>query len=837
MMTLKRNLKIILYSVAAIMFAGCIAIYFYVFHGLPSLDNIEAGLALPSTRIYDRHGALLYEILPPEQGRNRVIALDEIPEVCVSAVIATEDANYWSHAGVDPVGIARAAWINITGGSIIAGGSTITQQTARLLLLDLDERSERTVRRKLREMVLAIQLQNRYSKEHVLELYLNQVYFGNLAYGIEAAAQTYFNKSALELSTAECALLAGIIQNPVFHDPLTNFESAQQRQSVALDLMVQRGYLTAIEAESARNDDLQFGSTRFPIQAPHFVMTVWQQLQRDYPEALYSEGLDVITTLDLSWQQTAEDIVTYQIGLLNSDDDQVPANADNAALVALDPFTGQVLTMLGSPDYFDESIDGAVNATLALRQPGSTLKPFTYAAAMNPDTLAPYTAATVLLDIETPFVTSRLESYTPGNFALVEHGPVSIREALGSSYNIPAVIALDHVGVQPFIEFAADTGLDSLASTPNLDLAVSLGGGEVRLIDLAQAYSIFPNGGYYLEPSYLLSVTTRAGETLYEWQAPPLVDRVLDERVAWLITDILSDNQARIPSFGPNSALQIGRPAAAKTGTTTDFRDNWVLGYTPNLVVGVWVGNADNTPMVDVTGVSGAGPIYNQFMRRVLQGQPELQFTQPDGLVRVEVCAISGLLPRENCPLRRLEWFIEGTEPTTYDNTYQTFQIDQRTGLLADESTPPEAIIERTYVVLPQEARDWAFFNGLPVPPPGAITDDTDAASETLRLLSPDPYTSFEISPVVPLETQRLRFTVSAPLDTTSVSYYLNDELVATVTEAPFDLWWQLDVGAYELTAEATRADGTIVIAEGIFYDVVDDEPAAPRTIPQEEQR
>ncbi|MEO0598425.1 MAG: transglycosylase domain-containing protein, partial [Chloroflexota bacterium] len=505
-------------------------------------------------------------------------------------VIATEDANYWSHPGVDPVGIARAAWINISGGTIIAGGSTITQQTARLLLLDLDERAERTVRRKLREMVLAIQLQNRYSKEHVLELYLNQVYFGNLAYGIEAAAQTYFNKSALELSTAECALLAGIVQNPVLHDPLTNFERAAARQSVALDLMVQRGYLTDVEATTASNDDLQFGSTRFPIQAPHFVMTVWQQLQRDYPEALYNDGLDVVTTLDLGWQQTAEEIVSYQIGLLNSDDDQQPANANNAALVAIDPFTGQVLTMLGSPDYFDESIDGAVNATLALRQPGSTLKPFTFALAMNPEHPQPYTPATVLLDIETPFVTSQLQSYTPGNFALVEHGPVSIREALGSSYNIPAVVALDYVGVEPFIEFVADAGLDSLASAPNLDLAVTLGGGEVRLIDLAQAYSIFPNGGYYLEPSYLLSVTTRAGDTLYEWQEQSLQNRVLDERVAWLITDILSDNQARIPSFGTNSALQIGRPAAAKTGTTTDFRDNWVMGYTPNLVVGVWVG-------------------------------------------------------------------------------------------------------------------------------------------------------------------------------------------------------------------------------------------------------
>ena len=769
---------------------------------------------------------------PPEQGRNRVISLEEIPDVCINAIIAVEDANYWSHPGVDPEGIARAIWINLSGGEVIAGGSTITQQTARLLLLDSEERATRSVRRKLREMVLAIQMQNQFSKEHVLELYLNQVYFGNLAYGIEGASQTYFNKSASDLSTAECALLAGIVQNPVFHDPLTNIESATSRQQIALNLMVDRDYLTANEAETARNDELQFGSTRFPIQAPHFVMTVWQQIQQDYPEALYTQGLDVVTTLDLGWQRTAETTVNYQLSLLNSDaNGQIPANANNAALIALDPYTGQVLTMLGSPDYFNEDIDGAVNATLALRQPGSTLKPFTYALAMNPNSTAPYAPSTVLLDVETPFVTSRLESYTPGNFALVEHGPVSIREALGSSFNIPAVLALEHVGVENFIEFVADAGLDSLASAPNLDLAVTLGGGEVRLLDLAQAYSIFPNGGYRVEPSFLLNVTTRDGEVLYDYQDPRLENRVLDERVAWLITDILSDNSARIPSFGANSSLQIGRPAGAKTGTTTDFRDNWVMGFTPNLVVGVWVGNADNTPMVEVTGVSGAGPIYNQFIREVLVGQPELEFARPDGLVQAEICTLSGLLPRDNCPLRRLDWFIDGTQPTEYDNVYQTFPIDNRTGALADETTPPENVVLDTFVVLPQDARDWAVLNGVNLPPEGAIPED--ASGNTLRLLSPDPYTNFEISPITPIETQRLRFSVATPLDTVSVAYYINGSLHDTKTDAPFDAWWQLDVGEWELIAEATLADGTTLRSDSLYFTVVDYEPAEPRTVSQ----
>lgn len=830
MRILKRHLQKILITLGASLLIFLVFIYFYVFHDLPDVNNIEAGLALPSTRIYDRHGQLLYEILPPEQGRNRVIPLSEMPPYCVNAVIAVEDANYWSHAGVDPVGITRAAWININGGEIIAGGSTITQQAARLLLLDPQQRAQRTIRRKLREMVLAVRLQNQYSKEYVLELYLNQVYFGNLAYGIEGASQAYFYKSAAELSLAECALFAGIIQNAVLHDPLSNLDSALERQSIALNLMVENGYIAQAEADSAKRDELQFGSVRFPIRAPHFVTTVWQQLERDYPEALYNEGLDVITTMDLGWYETAEEIVNAQLSALNNPiDGSISANANNAAVVAIDPFTGQVLMMLGSPDYFDEEIDGAVNAALALRQPGSALKPFTYALAMNPESQNPYTPATVLLDVETPFVTSRLESYTPANFALVEHGPVSVRQALGSSFNIPAVIALQHGGIENFIEFTADAGLDSLASNPNLDLAVTLGGGEVRLIDIVQAYSIFPNGGFRIEPSFILSVTTREGDSLYQWQTTPLNRRVLDERVAFLINDILSDNEARIPSFGTNSSLQIGRPAAAKTGTTTDFRDNWVMGYTPNLVVGVWVGNADNTPMVEVTGVSGAGPIYNQFMRRVLVGQPELEFQRPDGLIRVEICTLSGLLPKDNCPLRRVDWFIEGTEPTAYDTYYQNFRIDRRTGLLADENTPPEYIILETFVVLPHDARDWAIQNGLRLPPEGALVDEPAIG---LRLLEPDPYTSFEISPITPLETQRLRFTVATPQNTISVSYYLNGELIGIKDEAPFDMWWTLNIGDWQLSAEARLSDGTILTSDSVPFEVVDYEPAEERTVP-----
>lgn len=802
----------------------------WVLYDLPSIDNLDAGMALPSTRIYDRKGRLLYEILPTEQGRNRNIAFDEMPDHCINAVIATEDANYYRHPGVDPVGILRAVWINLQGGDIIAGGSTITQQTARILLLDPQQQAERTLHRKLREMVLALQLQARYSKEEVLNLYLNQVYFGNLAYGIDGAARAYFHKDAPDLSLAECALLAGIVQNAILNDPLTNFENAKARQAVVLDLMVQNGYLSENEATAAKQDELQFASVTYPIKAPHFVMEVWKILERDYPNELHAGGLEVVTTVDLDWTNHAQDITQKQLFALNNpDDDTLPANANNAAVVALDPITGEVLTMLGSPDFFDEEIDGAVNASMAYRQPGSTLKPFTFAEAMNPDYSNPYTAATMILDVKTPFITNKLESYTPANYGLVEHGPVLVREALASSYNIPAVVALEHIGMERFVQFVSNLGLDNLEGNTDVDLSITLGGGEVRLIDLAEAYSAFANGGYDIEPQYIRKITDADGDVIFEYEAPALERRIVDEQIAYIITDILSDNNARIPSFGDNSPLRVGFPAAAKTGTTTDFRDNWVMGYTPDLVVGVWVGNANNSPMLDITGVSGAGPIYNLFMRTVKRGEPTLGFEQPSGLSQVEVCNLSGLLPTEHCSRRIMEWFIPGTEPTAYDNFHQSFVIDIETGLLATDETPPDRRVEKTFLILPQEARDWSIRQGMPQPPLDADVFATDETQQ-LRLLSPDPFTIFEISELIPLDSQRLRFTVGTPANTSEVLFVMNGQAIGKAYGFPWDIWWELELGDHELTAVATFADGTIEQSVTIPFSVVENAPLGTHT-------
>ncbi len=800
-------------------------LYAWIFAGLPSLDTLQSGVALPTTTIYDRQGRLLYQITDQRRGLNRTITLDDLPPCVVQATLATEDANFYHHPGVDVRGILRALWLNVRGGEVVAGGSTITQQVVRNLFLDPAQRQERTLRRKLREGVLALELTHRYSRDDILALYLNQTYYGNMAYGVEAAAWAYYGKSARDLTLAECAMLAGLPQAPAAYSPLTNPQAAKTRQRVVLDLMVKQGYLSAAEADRAYAEPITYAATPFPIHAPHFVAAVWTQLQRDYPEALRAGGLEVITTLDLDWQESAESVVRRQISALNNPPSgEPPHNAHNAALVALDPYTGHVLAMVGSPDYFDESIQGAVNAALAPRQPGSALKPLTYAAAFDPTQPDPWTPATMILDVRTSFVTRRQESYTPSNFGLVEHGPVLAREALASSYNIPAVVALEHVGVDALIRLATRLGITTLGDSTRYDLALTLGGGEVRLLDLTAAYGAFANGGYRVDPVYILEVRDRDGHVLYEWKPTARRERVLDPRVAFLITDILSDNEARIPSFGPGSALNIGRPAAAKTGTTNDFRDNWTVGYTPNLVVGVWVGNADNTPMVQVSGISGAGPIWHDFMRRVLRGQPKLSFSVPQGVTRAEVCATSGLLPTPYCPETVWEWFIEGTVPTEHDTLYRPFEVDRCAGevRLADANTPPECREERVYLVLPPQARDWAQRNGVPQPPAesGPAAQIVQAELSAVRLLYPDPYTIFRLSPQVPAQNQQIRLRLVTPAETVRVTYWLDGEPLATVSEAPFEHWWPLQVGVHTLYAEVTLQNGDTLTTDPVPFQV-----------------
>lgn len=790
-------------------------VYQWLFVDLPSLDRLTQNLAPVSTKILARDGRVLYTIPDPAGINHAVLPLAEMPLALQQATIATEDATFYTNPGVDGWGILRSFWINLTGGEVLAGGSTLTQQVARNMLLDPQERAERTLQRKLRESLLAWRLTQAYSKDQILELYLNQTYYGHLAYGVEAAAQTYFGKSARELDLAEAALIAGLPQAPSHYDPLLYPEAARARQAVVLDLLVKQGSITAAAAQTAKAETLHFTTDPFPIEAPHFVFYVWNLLEQRYgPEVLYS-GLTVTTTLDLDLTRAAQASAHYRLGELAAPpgDDQAPHNATNAALVALDPRTGQILALLGSPDYFDESIAGAINFALAPRQPGSAIKPLTYAAAFSPEFCAnptgncPWSPATPLLDVRTSFITREGFSYVPFNHDRQFHGPVSARAALGRSLNLPAVLTLQHVGLDPFLQFALRLGLTTLTDADRFGLALTLGGGEVRLLDLTSAYATFANGGWRAEPVALLEVRAADGTLITRWEpAPPL--RVLDERVAFLINDILSDNRARAETFGPNSVLQIGRPAAAKTGTTTDYRDNWTMGYTPELVVGVWVGNADYSPMAGLSGVDGAGPIWHDFMRVALEGKPVTTFARPTGLTEVEVCWPSGLLPTPHCRRTQRDWFLTEAIPTQPDDWYQLVRLDTRTGQLAAPATPPEFVQEQVFLVLPPAAQEWARENGIAQPPTGI---GVPGAESVLQLTSPDPQTVYQISPRLPLASQQILFSAQLAALASSVTFRLDGQVLATFTAGPYEWWWPLAPGPHTLVAEATLTTGETV--------------------------
>lgn len=792
----------------------------------PSIDTLPDRLTAPSIRIEDRNGILLYESLSAEGGRHTVLSLDDISPHLRAATLATEDRNFYQHPGVDIWGIIRAFWINLRGGEVLAGGSTITQQVARTLLFSTEERFENTIRRKLRESVLAQQLTRRYSKDEILALYLNQTYYGGLSYGVEAAAQTYFGKPAAELDLAESALLAGLPQAPSLYNPLLNPEAAQERQKVVLGLMEKDGTITAQERELAEGEPLAFSAAPYPMEAPHFVL--WVRAQLDgllLPEEL-TRSLTVRTTLDLPWQHHAERAISHHLETIQEDMSGLGHNVHNAALVALDTHTGAIRALVGSPDYFAQDIAGAVNMALIPRQPGSALKPLIYAAAFDPSQADPWTAATMILDVPRNFPLHDGKTYAPKNYDNRFHGPVLIREALASSYNIPAVATLEHIGLERFYALGADLGILTRTSPEESDLSVALGGGEVTLLELTAAYGAFSNGGSRLSPFAISTITGAAGEVLYESPSPGQV-RVLDERVAWLISDILSDNAARTPGFGPNSALLLDRPAAVKTGTTSNFHDNWTVGYTPDdalggtpgLAVGVWVGNASHEPMLNVDGLSGAAPIWHQFIRTVLSGTPEADFTPPPGMVRVRVCSLSGLLPTDACPYQRLEWFIDGTQPTVQDNLYKEVVVDTFTGAVADGDTPPER--RRTVVVLdlPPEARAWARGEGIPLLSDLRATADS-APNPPLLLLSPGPNTTYYLSTDVALEAQRIHIEALSQVDAAEVTLWVDGEVIATFSTPPYQAWWPAQVGNHQTWAEALTPAGDTIRSERVNFTV-----------------
>jgi 1A family penicillin-binding protein len=727
-MRLLLTLLAVVVFLGALGFASVMGLYAYFARDLPDPGALSHRQLFQTARIFDRNGKLLQEVNDPSGGRRILVHLSDVPTIMRDATIAAEDASFYDNPGFDVRAVVRATYQWVRSGSPQSGASTITQQLVKNTLLG----PEQTAERKIKEAFLAMELTRRYSKDQILEMYMNEILYGNRAYGIEAAAETYFGKPAKELNLAEASLLAGLPQAPSLYDPYSNMPAAKDRQSYVLDQMVRTGAITAAEREAAGRAPINLvpASDVGPGEAPHFVTYVRQLLDQQFgTEALFREGLQITTSLDLDLQHLAEQSATDHIADLKA------RNATNAALVAIQPSSGEVLAMLGSVKFDDPSIDGQVNVALALRQPGSTLKPFTYITAFGNG----WNPATMMWDIPTTFP----GNYKPNDFDDKFPGPMTVRDALAQSRNIPAIEALQFVGVPGMLATAHSFGINDLRDPERYGLSVTLGGGEVKLLDLTYAYSVFADGGQQIgspvasdahtpgyrqfDPVSILKVTNSAGKVLYEYK--PGSAQIEDPRLVYQITSILSDDKARQPTYGANSPLVLpGRPAAVKTGSTDEYRDSWVVGYTPDLVTGVWVGNSDNSPMKDVLGVAGAGQIWHDFMAGALQGTPVTKFDPPSGVQQAEVCALSDMLPTQECrentlPIHgvRTDWFVPGINlPAEPDNWHQHVDVCKVNGKRVTPLVPDNARESQVFVTLPDAYRAWGLAHGYPNPP----TDD-----------------------------------------------------------------------------------------------------------------
>jgi 1A family penicillin-binding protein len=633
---------------------------------LPSPTRLTNSDHPLTTEFYDRNGKLLYKLY---EGRNRsLVKLEQVPNHFVQATIAIEDKNFYKHIGVDLIAILRAINSNINHGSY-QGASTITQQLIKNTLLT----PERTYTRKIKEVLLSLWTEHLYTKDQILTMYLNEAPYGGPAWGVKTAAETYFGKQPNELTLAESAYLAGLPASPTEYSPYgTHPELAKQRQKEVLRRMVEDKYITQQEADDAFKQELAVLPPNNEIYAPHFVMYVKNLLSEKYGARVISQGgLKITTTIDLGLQESIQQIVKDEVDKLSN------LNVSNGAAMITDPKTGQVLAMVGSLDYYKEGF-GNYNVTLSLRQPGSSIKPVTYATAFK----LGFTPGNTILDAPVSFPDGD-KKYSPVNYDGRFHGPVSIRTALGSSYNIPAVKTLARVGITNMIQTSKDLGVTTFTDPKRYGLSLTLGGGEVTMMDMMSVYGTFSQNGIKHPITPILKITDSNGNTLEEYQDHST--QVLQPEIAYLITNILADNHARTPAFGPNSLLNIPKhQVAVKTGTTDNKKDNWTFGYTPDFVVGVWVGNNDNTPMNPAltSGVTGAAPIWNRIMKGLLAKIEPNNFKRPLGVVDVLVdgrrdIGVAGLLPKA---LVRIE---RKSDQTLYFDPYSSYATSSATAAIS----------------------------------------------------------------------------------------------------------------------------------------------------------
>lgn len=620
---MKKPLIMLLLS-AGLIISATILIWISTFK-VPTTESIRERRVSESTKIYDRTGKiLLYDT--GGNVRRSVVPIENISRHIKNATIAIEDKEFYSHHGVKPTAFIRATLVNILSLNFSQGGSTITQQVVKNSLLT----SEKLISRKLKEWVLAIKFEQVATKDEILSMYLNEIPYGGVIYGVEEASQAFFGKKSSDVTLAEAAYLAALPKAPTFYSPYgKNKDKLEERKNLVLREMLKSNFITQEEYDSAIKEKISFiAKGDSGIKAPHFVFYVLDYIKNKYgEEAVSGEGLRVITSLNYDLQAVGEKIVNdYAL------ENKKKFNAENASIVATDPKTGEILAMIGSRNYFDQEIDGAFNITTAKRQPGSTIKPFVYAEAF----IKGYTPETVLFDLKTQFssscspdnMTMENDCYAPENYDGVFRGPITLRNALAQSINIPSVKVLYLAGLSDSIRLARDMGIETLSNRGDYGLTLVLGGGEVTPLEITSAYGVFANNGIKTEISPIIEIKNKAGEILETHNPNP--SQVLDKEIALKISSILSDNDARAPSFGQTSALYFpNRDVAVKTGTTNNYKDAWIIGYTPNIVVGAWAGNNNNTPMEKKVAGFIVAPMWRAFMDQTLAKTPDEQFEEP----------------------------------------------------------------------------------------------------------------------------------------------------------------------------------------------------------------
>lgn len=803
----KRILRGLLYAAVGFLLLIILLFAWYA-KDLPTPEKLASHRATESTKIFDRKGTPLYET---GAQRRTVVTADQMPASIRQATVAIEDKDFYKHHGIDFSGIARAALADIVGGRVSQGGSTITQQFVKNALLS----PKRTFDRKIKELILSLELEQTRSKEDILTLYLNEIPYGSNVYGVQEAARMYYGKDAKDLTLSESATLAAIPQRPTYYSPYgSHTDDLFVRKNKVLDNMAGQGFITTEQAGGAKKeapsqDQAKFAVRKDNITAPHFVLFVKEKLAELYGDRMVDEGgLQVTTTLDLDMQKMAEESIVEGSKKLDR------YGATNAALVSIDPKTGQVMAMVGSRDYFDTAHDGNVNVTIANRQPGSSFKPVAYATAFKKQ----YNPAYTLFDLKTDFG----GGYAPSNYDGRTRGPVSARYALANSLNIPAVKILALAGIKNTIQTAKDLGITTLTDPDRYGLALVLGGGEVKPIELAGAYGTFGNSGNYATTTPFLKILDSKGKTLYEFKEGGNVKAALDPQIAYEITDILSDNNVRRDIFG-NSLVVPGYKVAVKTGTTQEFHDAWTAGTTTHLATVVWVGNNDNSKMKNgADGSVVAAPIFRTYMAKALARYPKDDFSRPSGIQEASVEKFSNKLPTQYSQDTVKDIFASWQVPTQKDDVNQVVQVNRVNGFLATDSTPADLIEQRVYRNLHSERPDlpnwegpvraWAAANGyVGFPPKDQDTSYNDSKGPQVSITSPGNGTSF-----APSDTINVTATVSAAYGIREVRFAA-ESLGATDTDVPYSAGFSasaLGSGSHEISVTAVDQNGATATAK-----------------------